>query len=137
MPYKNPRSHRAKTSHKKAVARHRKKYPGRQAEASKRWRKNNPEKAKLSNGYSRKRHLKSCFGLKFSYEVALKRQKKRCKICKKTTRGERYRHFHVDHVRGTKKVRGLLCAKCNMGLGLFSHNPKHLLAAAKYLVAHG
>lgn len=36
-----------------------------------------------------------------------------------------------DH--GTKKVRGILCHKCNLGLGMFFDNPDFIRAALFYL----
>lgn len=41
--------------------------------------------------------------------------------------------LHVDHVHGTTAVRGLLCHRCNPGIGYFLDNPELLEAAAAYL----
>lgn len=54
-------------------------------------------------------------------------QEKRCAICKKKE------PLVIDHCHTTGLVRGLLCNKCNMGLGLFKDNADHLYEAAKYL----
>jgi len=51
------------------------------------------------------------------YDVMLKRQNYVCAICQnKCSTGKR---LAVDHDHDTKKVRGLLCRKCNRGLGHF------------------
>lgn len=40
---------------------------------------------------------------------------------------------HVDHLHGTKIVRGLLCGPCNMTIGMQGDNPTRLEACAAYL----
>lgn len=54
----------------------------------------------------------------------------RCAICSKR---EIYKELSIDHCHITGKVRGLLCTKCNMGLGLFEDNTDLLILAATYL----
>lgn len=55
-----------------------------------------------------------------------------CAICFSVL-GERP---HIDHCHSTGVVRGLLCASCNMALGLFKDDIEIMLSAIKYL-KHG
>ena len=41
----------------------------------------------------------------------------------------------VDHIHGTKTVRGLLCGKCNKGLGMLRDTPNGLARAFHYVSA--
>ena len=41
---------------------------------------------------------------------------------------------HVDHDHATGKVRGLLCARCNLGIGGLREDPVHVMAAFEYLM---
>jgi hypothetical protein len=54
-----------------------------------------------------------------------------CAICKKTEFGKR--SPHTDHCHKTGTVRGVLCARCNRGLGYFWDNPELFRTAANYL----
>lgn len=61
-------------------------------------------------------------------------QGNRCKICNTDEPKGRHNCFHVDHCHSTGKVRGLLCNKCNVGLGSFKDDPEILKIAAEYLI---
>ena len=39
----------------------------------------------------------------------------------------------VDHCHTTNRVRGMLCARCNTGIGSFKDNPELLLNAIRYI----
>lgn len=39
----------------------------------------------------------------------------------------------IDHDHDTKAIRGVLCSKCNAGLGMFRDNQEFLRKAAEYL----
>lgn len=43
---------------------------------------------------------------------------------------------HIDHDHETDRVRKLLCADCNIGLGRFKDNPEVLMRASKYILDH-
>ena len=65
------------------------------------------------------------------YEQMLKAQDGKCAICKnECSSGMR---LSVDHDHSSNKIRGLLCGKCNRGLGMYDDNENRLLLAVKYL----
>jgi len=70
-------------------------------------------------------------------------QNNACKICGKQetslARKSEYRELptkrrlSIDHCHITGVIRGLLCAKCNTGIGMFCESKELLIKAAKYL----
>lgn len=63
------------------------------------------------------------------YKKLYEKQTGRCAICF----GESKIKLCVDHNHSTGKVRGLLCKKCNSGIGLLQENTEFLYRAIKYL----
>ena len=51
----------------------------------------------------------------------------KCEICGSSNR------LVIDHDHNSKKVRGILCGKCNSGLGFFNDDTDHLASAIKYI----
>ena len=46
------------------------------------------------------------------------------------------RGVHVDHDHETGKVRGLLCAQCNVALGQLEENANRMIGLATYILQH-
>lgn len=98
-------------------------------------------KSKLNNPdkwYNRKRkkNLKRWYNITLSeYDILLQLQNGTCAICSGkqiptlTNRGV----LVVDHNHNNGKIRGLLCIRCNHGLGQFKDNPILLKNAITYL----
>lgn len=85
------------------------------------WAKKNPERARAA-------HRKYLYGADAAaVEAMLKSQNYKCQICRT---GEAK---HLDHCHATGKIRGMLCPKCNQGLGYFKDNREALLDAVRYL----
>lgn len=66
------------------------------------------------------------------YTTLLRMQKNRCAICGRDQE-EVGKRFGVDHDHKTGNIRGLLCTKCNSGLGNFNDDVSVILLAAYYL----
>ena len=79
-------------------------------------------------------NLKQSFGLtEDDYYNMVKEQSNKCAICGRTPFGKNKR-LCVDHNHSTGKVRGLLCQKCNRGLGCFGDDLDTLKVATQYLL---
>lgn len=57
-----------------------------------------------------------------------------CAVCG-ATRSSDGRKLHIDHCHRTGKVRGVLCNKCNVALGLLDDNIERIAALGRYLEA--
>ena len=99
---------------------------------------NSPHKvayrAKLENKHKAWiRSLNREYGITLEqYFLILNAQDGKCAICS-TERCSSGRRLAVDHCHSTKKIRGLLCKKCNTALGLLQDNEELITKAAKYL----
>lgn len=72
------------------------------------------------------------------YLEVLINQNYSCKICgdKPNGLGVNGMFLHVDHDHSNGAIRGLLCNRCNLGLGLFRDNCKYLSNAIEYLTSN-
>lgn len=81
--------------------------------------------------------LKSNFGISIEqYKEKLEKQKGLCGICSSEGDIVKGRSLAVDHCHDSLKIRGLLCMKCNTGLGHFNDSKELLLKAIAYLNLH-
>lgn len=120
-------------------------------ECNKVWQRNkrlsNPEKAREQDRQRwvgkldklRDRNLRRDFGITLSqYNDILVAQNEVCAICKckETTKQKngRIQFLSVDHSHITKKIRGLLCNRCNRAIGLLRDSIEVLHNAIKYLI---
>lgn len=62
-----------------------------------------------------------------SLKVLIDKSNGICAICKNKVK------LFIDHDHINKKFRGLICHKCNTGLGMFCDNVDYLKEAIKYL----
>ena len=84
--------------------------------------------------YNRRGKLKRQYQLSLEeYDALLSQQNNCCAVCKTKEPGGNSPHFKIDHDHRTGLIRGLLCNRCNSGLGHFRDNPVTLHAAAEYL----
>ena len=85
---------------------------------------------KPSDEFERARdaYLLRTYGISNAHYEAMKAaQGGRCAICGRQT------DLHVDHDHRTEAVRGLLCVRCNTGIGQLGDNVRGLKAALEYL----
>lgn len=99
-------------------------------------KKRTPEQNRKYKPYVRELHLKKKYGIdENGYQNLLASQNGCCAICKTTDpHGKRHNRFHVDHCHKSNFVRGLLCSRCNMGLGSFLDDIQLMQKAIEYLI---
>lgn len=76
---------------------------------------------------------------KQQWHAILETQSYRCAICSSGFVIDVKSMFNpcVDHDHATKRIRGLLCRRCNQGLGLLQDSSFVASSAAEYLRRHG
>lgn len=126
--------------------------PGNKERAAKRardWRKANPERARALNAsskakrkaedpelyaYRQRAKLLKKYGLTpEQWDVLFESQGCACLICGSTESGDGRWHTDHDPSVGYHAVRGILCVRCNIGIGQFLHRVERLEAAIAYL----
>lgn len=98
------------------------------------WRKKNPEFVRaITREQTRRWYMKSKYNLtRDAYDAMLTAQGNACAICFTPDPGAK-RDWRIDHVHGTKKIRGLLCHNCNVAIGHVKENTDVLKRMITYL----
>jgi hypothetical protein len=89
------------------------------------------EKHRQEHGVSRSytRMVKKRYGLSWEeYKERISRAKGLCELC-----GKPFNKPHLDHCHDSKRIRGVLCHQCNVGIGMFMDDPDILAKAVAYL----
>ena len=82
--------------------------------------------------HARDNYIKRLYGIsRADYDALMARQGGLCAICRKPSK----LRLCVDHCHVTGMIRGLLCRKCNAGLGCLGEDQRALVAALAYLEA--
>lgn len=113
---------------KEAKKRHYQKHKAKIKQKKKQYWTENPEKARRWRLGSYYRKYKD-FSLS-KYDELLNIQNGVCAICGLNEKGK---SLAVDHCHANGDVRGLLCQRCNRGIGLFKDNKNLLSNAFNYL----
>lgn len=108
----------------------------------KQWRANNRERhlansrRRDSSPARRQRQIRNYYIRTYNiddkvYDSMIERSNGKCEICGKSETANR--RLAVDHIHGTTDVRGVLCGKCNMGIGKLGDTLEALKRAVAYL----
>jgi len=95
-------------------------------------------KARLVRGEELKKqvrnnYLKRTYGITLEeYQIILENQNFSCAICLEHIDNV-LNTLYVDHCHTTGKIRGLLCSKCNVSLGLMKENTTNIIRMLNYL----
>lgn len=106
--------------------------PGQRQASVTAWRERNPEKVRGFNRATAERFKLKRYGMsQEQYQSMHDAQGGLCAICG----GPDTRRLSIDHDHESGDLRGLLCRKCNLGIGCFEDNPEKLQRAIGYLAA--
>lgn len=93
--------------------------------------KNSLRKRREAARWSR---IKKEYGItKEQYQEMMKNQGGICCICSIDLLSV---SSHIDHCHESKKVRGILCSKCNQAIGLLDESEDKIIFALKYIRSH-
>lgn len=94
-----------------------------------------------NNKYQLKYYLKSKYGIELDTYIEMMESTKECPLCNtplsnRTTTKSKGSFKVLDHCHDNGKIRGILCNKCNLALGLIDDNVETLKRMIIYLDAH-
>lgn len=122
---------RRKQQLRKIQKRYRERHPEKVKERAKRWYWRDPDDR-------RERVFRWTYGMRFAdYDALLQKQGGACAICgsaENKIKNKTARPLRLDHDHSGNFPRGILCHRCNLGLGYFGDDPKRLQCAATYLI---
>ena len=105
----------------------------------KEWGRLDVKKCTVNNcdrGFVKKNYCKKHYDILYKYNVLpddyekmLEKQSHSCAVCNASPTES----LVVDHKHSSGEVRGLLCRKCNVGIGMFMEDISKLKSAIKYL----
>ena len=106
----------------------------RSEEAKEKYKSSSPETKEFYKLLGRERDLINKYGITLEkYSEMLRKQDYKCLICSSSSTDLDGRALAVDHCHTTGEVRGLLCHRCNLGIGNFKDDAQLLENAIKYL----
>ncbi len=100
--------------------------------ATRAWKAENPKAWERS---ARRSHLKMKYGITVEeFDRLFDSQGRKCAICgEENLKDARGFRPHVDHCHQTGKVRGILCGRCNKGIGALQDDSRIIRRALDYL----
>lgn len=129
-------THQCKQCRNERTVKYYKDNPDKAKDKNERQRKNRKDFYSSQEGIksSRRSHLKRRFNMTIDqYDEMAEKQNHKCAICNESEVYSRNKFLCVDHDHKTGERRGLLCNKCNRGLGLFKDDQETLIKAIQYL----
>jgi len=104
-------------------------YKNKASEKAAKWNRENKERRKV---IIQKNNYKKRYGLSVEQKQELiDNQDGKCAICTNDLKDTH--DVCVDHCHKTNKIRGILCRKCNLGIGHLNDSIEILKSAQKYL----
>lgn len=98
------------------------------------FRKRGRQISAVERAYFRRRNLRRHGITPEQWDALFASQGGACASCRGVfPPSENNRDRHTDHDHETGRVRGILCSRCNTGIGLASEDPERLRMMARYL----